>query len=381
MQSLPIVGCSGHGRIRAAVLIQEYPGVNVTRTAGLLQERVQHIRVDAQDPAAEDIDFAAEIMKSGGLVAFPTETVYGLGAIAWEASAVDKIFRVKGRPPNDPLIVHIAAIDQLSAVAREIPDLACELGRHFWPGPLTLVLKKSARIPANLTAGLDTVAVRLPDHPVASALLKAVRAPIAAPSANRFSRPSPTTAQHVLDDLGDMVDLLLDAGPTTIGLESTIISLVGDSPQVLRPGGLSLEALRRFLPELGFSPHFLGEDEAALAPGSLLKHYSPRARLIVFQGGDDSAVRAAMRAEIAGNQNIGVMAGDADASAFSRLDVKIERLGKDDEGAANRLFAAMRALDQQGVDLIIARAPEKRGLGLAVWDRLLRAAEGSLVEV
>ena len=339
------------------------------------------IRLDAKHPAAEGINFAAETIRSGGLVAFPTETVYGLGANAWEASAVDRIFRAKGRPPNDPLIVHIASLKQLPAVAREIPDLAYELGRQFWPGALTLVLKKAAKIPLNLTAGLDTVAVRVPDHPVAAALLMAADAPIAAPSANRFSRPSPTTAQHVLNDLGNGVDVLLDAGETAIGVESTILSLLDEGPQVLRPGGVSLEALREFIPDLEFRSRLLGEDEAMLAPGSMLKHYSPRARLIVFQGGDDLAVRAAMRAEIQRHQNIGLMASDADAAAFSRLDVKIERLGTGDEQAARRLFAAMRALDEKGVNLIIARAPEKRGLGLAVWDRLLRAAEGSLIEV
>ena len=353
----------------------------MTNAAENLLEKSRRIRLDGMHPASPDIDFAAEIIRSGGLVAFPTETVYGLGANAWDASAVDKIFRAKGRPANDPLIVHIAAIDQLSAVAREIPDLARELGRHFWPGPLTLVLKKSARIPHNLTAGLDTVAVRLPDHPVASALLMAAKVPIAAPSANRFSRPSPTAAQHVLDDLDGAVDLLLDAGPTAIGLESTIISLIDDPPRLLRPGGLSLEDLRRFMPELEFAPQFLDADGAAPAPGGLLKHYSPRARLIVFQGGDDAALRAAIHAEIARNRGVGLLASDADAAAFARFNVKIERLGNDDEAAARRLFAAMRSLDERGVDVIIARAPEKRGLGLAIWDRLLRAAEGSLIEL
>ncbi len=353
----------------------------MTQAAKTTPTSMRRICLDAKQPAAEGINFAAETIGSGGLVAFPTETVYGLGAKAWDASAVDKIFRAKGRPANDPLIVHIASMEQLPAVAREIPGLAYALGRQFWPGALTLVLKKATKIPLNLTAGLDTVAVRVPDHPVALALLMAADAPIAAPSANRFSRPSPTTAQHVLDDLGDAVDVLLDAGKTAIGVESTILSLLDEGPQVLRPGGVSLEALREFIPKLDFRPRLLGEDEAAPAPGSMLKHYSPRARLLVFQGDDDLAVRAAMGAEIERHQNIGLMADDADAAAFCGFNVKIERLGTGDEQAAKRLFAAMRALDEQGVDLIIARAPEKRGLGLAVWDRLLRAAEGSLVEV
>ncbi len=374
-------GWGGHGKIQSNSSGRGIKALTVTQATETTLENMRCIRLDARHPATEGINFAAEIIRAGGLVAFPTETVYGLGAKAWDASAVDKIFRAKGRPPNDPLIVHIASMKQLPAVAREIPDLAYELGRQFWPGALTLVLKKATKIPLNLTAGLDTVAVRVPDHPVAAALLVAADAPIAAPSANRFSRPSPTTAQHVLDDLGDAVDVLLDAGPTTIGVESTILSLLDEGPQVLRPGGVSLEALREFIPELDFKPRLLGEDDAAPAPGSMLKHYSPRARLLVFQGGNDTTVRAAMRAEIERHRNIGLMADDADAAAFAGLGIKIERLGTGDEQAAKRLFAAMRALDEQGVDLIIARAPEKRGLGLAVWDRLLRAAEGSLVEV
>ncbi len=344
--------------------------------------KIYHLRVNAKRPAANAIKIAAMTIRAGGLVAFPTETVYGLGANAWDEQAVGKIFRAKGRPAKDPLIVHIAHVDQLSEIARQIPDLAHELCRQFWPGALTLVLPKSTKIPTALTAGLDTVAVRMPDHKVATALLKAAEAPIAAPSANRYSRPSPTCAQHVVDDLGDEVDVLLDAGSTAIGVESTILSLVDGPPQVLRPGGVSLEALREILPDVRYRPRFLDEDAAAApAPGSLLKHYSPRARLVLFQGNDDAAVLAAMHAEIARNKNVGVMTSDADAAVFAGLDVKMEVLGKNAEQTALRLFAAMRALDKQGVDLILVRAPDKRGLGLAVWDRLLRAAEGRLIEV
>ena len=350
------------------------------QTAGKVSG-LQLIRVSAAQPAAAAIDIAATAIQSGGLVAFPTETVYGLGANAWDADAVHKIFRAKGRPATDPLIAHICSADQLDDIARDTPALARELCRRFWPGALTLVLKKSAKLPANLSAGLDTVAVRMPDHAVAAALIKAAGVPIAAPSANRFSRPSPTTAQHVLDELANDIDVLLDAGPTTIGLESTIVSLVDDPPQLLRPGGIALEALRQVIPDLVFEPRFLSDGETAPAPGTLLKHYSPRAQLLLFQGSDDAAVYAAMRAEIAANRRVGLMLGDADAAAFADLDIKIERLGRTAEQAALRLFAAMRALDSAGVDLILARAPKKQGLGLAVWDRLLRAAEGAMIEV
>lgn len=344
------------------------------------RDKLRHFQVSAVQPAADAIDTAAAAIKSGGLVAFPTETVYGLGANAWDANAIDKIFRAKARPATDPLIAHIATLDQLDDLARHVPDGAYELCRRFWPGALTLVLKKSPGVPSNMTAGLDTVAVRMPDHAVAAALIEVAGVPIAAPSANRFSRPSPTTAQHVLEDLANDIDVLLDAGPTTIGLESTILSLVDNPPQLLRPGGVPLEALRRLIPGLRFEPRFLRAEESAPAPGTLLKHYSPRARLVLVQGSDDGAVHAAMRAKILSNPNAGLMVADADAAAFTDLDVVIESLGGDAAQAALRLFAAMRALDSAGVDLILARAPHKRGLGLAVWDRLLRAAEGDLID-
>lgn len=347
-----------------------------------MPKRTRVLRVDPVAPDADAIAIAGRTIRVGGLVAFPTETVYGLGANALDEAAIAKIFAAKGRPASDPLIVHIARLEQLSQVAQAIPDCALELCRRFWPGPLTLVLKKAPRIPANLTAGLNTVAVRMPDHDVALALLQAADVPIAAPSANQFSRPSPTCAQHVIDDLADRVDVLLDGGNTSIGLESTIVSLIEDEPRVLRPGGISLETLREALPNLRYEPSYLADDVmAAPAPGTMLRHYAPRARVILFSGADDAEVYAAMRAEIASHERVGIMASDADALEFAESDVAIEHLGADADEAAGRLFAALRSLDQQGVDCILARAPEKRGLGLALWDRLLRAAVGSLVEV
>ena len=347
-----------------------------------MSKRTLVIRVDPKAPAAHAIAIAGRTIRAGGLVAFPTETVYGLGANALDEAAIAKIFAAKGRPASDPLIVHIARFEQLDQVARAIPAVAFALGKRFWPGPLTLVLQKAQGIPANLTASLNTVAVRMPDHKVALALLQAAGVPIAAPSANQFSRPSPTCAQHVIDDLADPVDVVLDGGSTPIGLESTIVNLVEDEPRVLRPGGISLETLREALPNLRYEPSYLTDDTpSAPAPGTMLRHYSPRARVILFSGADDAEVYAAMRAEIALHERVGILASDAEALAFAELDVAIEKLGADPDEAARRLFAALRSLDQQGVDCILARAPEKRGLGLALWDRLLRAAVGSLVEV
>ncbi|MCY4147145.1 MAG: L-threonylcarbamoyladenylate synthase [Chloroflexi bacterium] len=339
------------------------------------------LRVDAQTPDPAFIAQAAGIIRGGGLVAFPTETVYGLGANAWDAAAVDRIFRAKSRPASDPLIVHIAEMAQLPQVARDVPAAVDLLCRRFFPGALTLVLRKSARIPDNLSAGMNTVALRMPDHAVARALIKAAGLPIAAPSANTFSRPSPTRAAHVLDDLADKVDLLLDGGSTRIGVESTIISLVDKPPRLLRPGGISLEALRALLPDLQYTPLFATEADVAVpAPGTLLKHYSPRARLLLFRG-DDAAVYAAMRAEIARHKGVGLLLRQRDLEQFADLDMPSENLGENSEQAAERLFAGLRALDKAGAAVILARAPEQIGLGLALHDRLLRAAVGEVVNV
>ncbi len=342
--------------------------------------KTRHLRLDARAPAAEPIQLASRTIRAGGLVAFPTETVYGLGANALDAAAVAKIFAAKGRPSNDPLIAHIADIDQLPAIARDIPAEAYAFAQRFWPGPLTLVLPKSPAVPPNVTAGLDSVAARVPDHPVARALLEAAALPIAAPSANRFARPSPTRAQHVLDDLDGAFDLLLDAGPTSIGVESTILSLVECRPRLLRPGGLPLEELRELAPDLRYEPGYANDQAAQTAPGQMLRHYSPRARVLLFQGEGD-AVLHAMRREALRPPRAGLLLSDADALTFEDLDLRVERLGADADEAAFRLFAGLRALDRAGVERILVRACDEKGRGLAVRDRLLRAAVGQLIEV
>ena len=349
--------------------------------AELYQTATRCLSIDARHPDMTILEDAAATIRRGGLVAFPTETVYGLGANALDAAAVQRIFLAKQRPTSDPLIVHLACIDQVAQVADDIPPLAYALLRRFAPGPLTLALKKHNRVPANLTAGMHTVALRLPSHPVASALIEAAATPIAAPSANRFSRPSPTTARHVLDDLDGRVDLILDAGATDIGLESTIVSLVGEQPRVLRAGGISLEALRQAVPDLAYAPPYLAADvESAPAPGSMLKHYSPRARLLLFNGERRAALKA-MREAIQTLDGCGLLALEADLAYFADLDLPAENLGHDHEMAAARLFSALRRLDSRGVTHIAARMPEATGLGLAIGDRLLRAAAGELIKV
>jgi L-threonylcarbamoyladenylate synthase len=344
------------------------------------------IAIDPQAPDPQAIGLAAELLRSGRLVAFPTETVYGLGANAYDEAAVAQIFAAKGRPATDPLIVHLAALADLETIAQAVPALAYQLAARFWPGPLTLVLRRRPIIPASVSAGLDTVAVRVPAHPIARALLECARVPIAAPSANRFARPSPTTAQHVLDDLAGRVDLILDGGPTAIGLESTVLDLTCATPTILRPGGISLELLRLVVPEVAFVPRYLTSETAATAPGSLLKHYSPDAELRLIHG-PLAAVHRYIRAEVdhvvAAGQRVGVLAVDEDLPALAGIAAMIISLGAEaePETVGRLLFARIRELDQHGVDLILVRGLAQNGLGLAIWDRLVRAAEGHVVEV
>ena len=344
------------------------------------------IRVDPAAPDAAVIQQAAEILLRGGLVAFPTETVYGLGANALDAAAVQRIFVAKGRPASDPLIVHIAALEQLDSVAEDVPALAHILAQAFWPGPLTLVLKRRAIIPASVSSGRDTVAVRIPDHAVPLALARAAGIPIAAPSAIMFTRPSPTTAAHVLEDLDGRIDLLLDGGPTPIGLESTVLDLTGARPTLLRPGGISIESLRQHIADLIFTPRYIEHDSVAPAsPGMLLKHYSPRAELLLFAGPSERALahmRQAALAAIQRGERVGVMLSNEEIGIFADLAVIIVPLGprEDMNQIGRRIFASMRELDQQGVERILVRGVERTGIGLAIWDRLLRAAEGRVIE-
>jgi len=326
------------------------------------------------------IHIAAERLKAGDLVAFPTETVYGLGANAFNEEAVARIFAVKQRPLFVPLIVHLASLADLPVVAEEIPEVVGRL-KVFWPGPLTLLLRKRSSLPDIVTAGLPTVAVRLPRNEVALALIKECGFPLAAPSANSFGRPSPTSPQHVLEDLGGEIDLILDGGETAVGVESTVLDLTCQPPVILRPGGISREALEEVLGEVRLA----SEEDLPRSPGQLWRHYAPRAEILLYRGKTREAVIAAMQRKILelrqGGHRVGLLVGEEDLAQFSGEGMVVESLGNSPDEAARRLFSALRALEKQGVEFILAPAPPRQGMGLAVFDRLLRAAGSKLIEV
>ncbi len=339
------------------------------------------LAVDPRSPDPEILRRAASIIRAGGLVAFPTETVYGLGANALDAAAVARIFTAKQRPAHDPVIVHVADVGELERLAARVPAVARKLAARFWPGPLTLVLPKADVVPDVVTAGGPTVAVRSPNHPLALALIRAAKTPIAAPSANRFSRTSPTTAQHVWDDLAGRIDLILDGGPTPIGVESTVLDVSGEQPVILRPGGVTAEALAAALGRPLAEPGATNGADAVLAsPGMLERHYAPRTPLWLFTG-STAAIHAAIRTEIEAaqgrGQRVALMLAAEDASTFEGMQAQAAIIGSIDQPdeVARNLFQTMRALDVAGVDLILARDFPPAGLGQAVRDRLRRAAE------
>jgi L-threonylcarbamoyladenylate synthase len=344
-----------------------------------MEEMTDVIRVDPDVPDGAEIARAADCLRRGGLVAFPTETVYGLGVHALDPAAVRRLFAAKGRPANDPLIVHVDSIDRVPDLVLHVADTVMSLAARFWPGPLTLVLPRSARVPDEVTAGLSTVAIRVPSHPVARALLHAAAIPIAAPSANLFSRPSPTRASHVLDDLRGRIDLVVDGGPTAVGVESTVLDLSGEVPMILRPGAISMEMLRQILPRVERMSSSEAGPRAMPSPGMLERHYSPRAPLTVYES-VAHLVHDAIVADAAGVR-LGIMAADEDREALAALErpdahAIVRYLGseRDLAAVASRLYASMRELDASLVDRILARTfPGDEGLAVAIQDRLRRA--------
>jgi L-threonylcarbamoyladenylate synthase len=312
-------------------------------------------------PSPAEIEHAASLLRAGKLVAFPTETVYGLGANALDAEAVARIFEAKGRPSTSPIIVHVSDMDMARRVVAEWPRSAQLLAEQFWPGPLTLVLKKQAAIPHLVTAGLDSVGVRMPSHPVARALIEAARLPVAAPSANRFTQLSPTTAGHVRQGLADCVDYILDGGPCTVGIESTVLSLAGDVPVLLRPGGVSrsrIEAVIGPLAQLTTAPA-----DAHPSPGMHPRHYRPQTKLLLVRDGHvpDSGVGAYLQLHQPPKAKVReIVPMPCDAAEY-----------------AARLYGTLHHLDSRNYDWIAVETPDNSPEWEAVCDRLQRAASGT----
>ena len=352
-----------------------------------MQQDTKLLHIDKDHPNSFIIDRAAALLKDGQVVVFPTETVYGLGGDAMQPPALERIFAAKERPYSDPLIVHIADEASLEMLVTTIPPQARALARVFWPGPLTILLPASPRVPALVTSGLSTVAIRMPRHPVALALIHAVGSPIAAPSANRFKHVSPTTAQHALTDLDGRVPLILDSGPCDVGVESTVLDLCSPIPAVLRPGGISLEALQQILPEVVYRKHSSNEEHKAQnAPGQLLTHYAPSVPTFLFEGSTTSmhhAMLAEVRRRQAQGERVGVLIAEEDIMAFAESGARIYTLGSANEleQIATHLFAGLRTLEEAGVQSILCRSFPEQGLGLAIRDRLHKAAGGKVITV
>lgn len=359
------------------------------RRALLVSRNTRTLTVDREHPDPAAIAEAAEVLRAGGLVAFPTETVYGLGANALDEQAVERIFAAKGRPAHDPLIVHVRDARAVDQVAAGVPERARVLMQRLWPGPLTLVLRKASVVPAAVTSGGDTVAVRCPASPVAQAVIRAAGCPLAAPSANRFAHVSPTTARHVLDDLDGRIDLVLDAGPCPIGVESTVLDLTTTVPTLLRPGGVPVEALSELLgtiervdrTQLPSAP----AAQPHRSPGLLERHYAPSVPLHLYVGPHAAQRLAAdLTRRLDSGQQIGLLATDRALSEIlnqvgGRDDGRICTASLGDEAdlteAARRLYAALREIEARQPDLMFAVAPGGTGLAPAVADRLHRAAE------
>ena len=325
----------------------------------------------------EDIGKAAEIIKRGGIVAIPTETVYGLAADALNGDAVRKIFKAKGRPMDNPLIVHISDISQIYSLVREFPRKAEILAEKFWPGPLTIILPKSDIIPDEVSAGLDTVAIRFPSHKTAQKLIS-LSSPLAAPSANLSGSPSPTTLRHVYEDMNGRADAIIDGGDCEVGVESTVITLASDIPTLLRPGGITAEQLRSTIGEIKVADAVtqpLGDGEKAASPGMKYKHYSPKAEVILLDGENEEFYGYINGIK---DRNAAVLCYSEDMENIALPCIPI---GKkyDYSEQAHLLFTALRKADEAGFDTIYARCPEKKGVGLAVYNRIIRAAGFNII--
>ncbi len=331
-------------------------------------------------PGLTGLSLAAETIKQGDLVAFPTETVYGLGADCFNEEALDKIYKAKGRPSDNPIIVHVSTIEQVSDIASRISPAAKKLMEHFWPGPLTLVLQKKAELPSKVTGGLETVAVRMPDHHVAKTIIELAGVPIAAPSANTSGKPSPTTAQAVLSDMDNKIPLIIDSGPCEVGIESTVIDVTGITPTILRPGMVTLEMLEEVLGKVSDMPK---KSERAKSPGTKYTHYSPNATLTIVKGPQAAVSRhilLKMGADQSAGKKSGVMCFDQTRRNYSGNIISLGSRYNLKEIAKN-LYEAFRRADEMELATVYVEALDEVGEGIAIMNRIMLAANNNIEEI
>lgn len=351
-----------------------------------IQTKYIHIATPAAVQDQELLE-AAQIIRDGGLVAFPTETVYGLGANALDEKAAKKIYEAKGRPSDNPLIAHISCYEELEPLVTKIPQAGGKLARRYWPGPLTMVFSKSPAVPYGTTGGLDTVAVRMPSDPVASRLIALAGVPVAAPSANLSGRPSPTTARHVWQDMNGRINMILDGGPVGIGLESTIVDVSGPVPVLLRPGAITLEMLRDTVGKVDVDPAIQGPPAEGLrpkAPGMKYRHYAPRGELTLVEGESRavvSAIRRLVEEGLAEGRKVAVICTEETRDQYSGGILRCVGTRTRQETIAHNLFAVLRELDDLGAEIIYSESFSQDHLGRAVMNRLMKAAGYRVIQV
>ena len=326
---------------------------------------------------------AGAIIKNGGLVAFPTETVYGLGGDAFNPDSSKKIYAAKGRPSDNPLIVHIAEMSALDKLSDNIPEILYDLADAFWPGPLTMIIKKKQAVPSETTGGLDTVAIRMPDHPVALQLIRAGGGYIAAPSANASGRPSPTLASHVEEDLNGRIDMIIDGGEVGIGIESTIVDLSGDVPMILRPGYVTSDMLERVIGTVETDPTLMKKTEGGRpkAPGMRYRHYAPKGDMQIFAGEMSSVAETINKRVRQSSRRCGILCSDESIRLYDDKGIIIRSLGSrtDLRSVALNIYRALREFDDEGIEEIYAESFDTEGFGQAVMNRMLKAAGYNII--
>ncbi|MEW8972584.1 MAG: L-threonylcarbamoyladenylate synthase [Tissierellaceae bacterium] len=342
------------------------------------------LKIDKDNIDREMILESANVIREGELVAFPTETVYGLGANGLDEDAVKKIYIAKGRPSDNPLILHISSREELQPLVKDIPPIAYKCMERFWPGPLTMIFKKSEIIPSIITGGLDTVAIRMPSHPIASALISASGVPIAAPSANTSGRPSPTNAEHVMEDMKGKIPIIIDGGDTGIGLESTVLDLSVENPMILRPGGITLEDLREIIPNVTQDRSIVQKNVVPKSPGQKYRHYAPKAEMILFTGRvDDMVEEINNRVDklIFQGKKVGIIATDETKNRYNRGLVVVSGSRKEPETIAANLFSVIRGFDKEDIEIILAEGVAVDNIGMAIMNRMIKAAGGKVINL